>query len=157
MGDKKHGIDKDLIRGLAELLTETDLSEIEVEQDDFRIRVTRAAPVAYAQAAAPAPAPAAAVPAPASDASAPTAGEDASSHPGAVKSPMVGTAYLAPEPNAKPFVDVGDTVAAGQTLLIIEAMKHMNEVPAAKAGTVSAILVSDGQPVEYGEVLVIIE
>ena len=157
MGDKKHGIDKDLIRGLAELLTETDLSEIEVEQDDFRIRVTRAAPVAYAQAAAPAPAPAAAVPAPASDTSAPTAGEDASSHPGAVKSPMVGTAYLAPEPNAKPFVDVGDTVAAGQTLLIIEAMKHMNEVPAAKAGTVSAILVSDGQPVEYGEVLVIIE
>jgi acetyl-CoA carboxylase biotin carboxyl carrier protein len=157
MGDKKHGIDKDLIRGLAELLTETDLSEIEVEQDDFRIRVTRAAPVAYAQAAAPAPAPAAAVPAPASDASAPAAGEDASSHPGAVKSPMVGTAYLAPEPNAKPFVDVGDTVAAGQTLLIIEAMKHMNEGPAAKAGTVSAILVSDGQPVEYGEVLVIIE
>jgi acetyl-CoA carboxylase biotin carboxyl carrier protein len=159
MGDKKHGIDKDLIRGLAELLTETDLSEIEVEQDDFRIRVTRAAPVVHAQAAAPAPAsaPVAAVPAPASGAAVPPVGEDSSSHPGAVKSPMVGTAYRAPEPNAKPFVDVGDTVAAGQTLLIIEAMKHMNEVPAAKAGTVSAILVSDGQPVEYGEVLVIIE
>jgi len=157
MGDKKHGIDKDLIRGLAELLTETDLSEIEVEQDDFRIRVTRAAPVAYAQAVPAPPAPAAAVSAPAPDAAALSLDEDPSRHPGAVKSPMVGTAYLAPEPNAKPFVDVGDTVAAGQTLLIIEAMKHMNEVPAVKAGTVSAILVSDGQPVEYGEVLIIIE
>jgi acetyl-CoA carboxylase biotin carboxyl carrier protein len=157
MGDKKHGIDKDLIRGLAELLTETDLSEIEVEQDDFRIRVTRAAPVSYAQAVAPPPAPVAAVAAPAPEAAAPAADEDPARHPGAVKSPMVGTAYLAPEPNAKPFVDVGDTVVAGQTLLIIEAMKHMNEVPAVKAGTVSAILVSDGQPVEYGEVLIIIE
>jgi acetyl-CoA carboxylase biotin carboxyl carrier protein len=159
MGDKKHGIDKDLIRGLAELLTETDLSEIEVEQDDFRIRVTRAAPAAYqAVAAAPQPAPTpVAAAAPAAEASAPAADEDVSRHPGAVKSPMVGTAYLAPEPNAKPFVDIGETVAAGQTLMIVEAMKHMNEVPAPKAGTISAILVSDGQPVEYGEVLIVIE
>jgi acetyl-CoA carboxylase biotin carboxyl carrier protein len=157
MGDKKHGIDKDLIRGLAELLTETDLSEIEVEQDDFRIRVTRAAPTVYAQAPAPQPAPVAAASAPAPEAPKSPADEDPSRHPGAVKSPMVGTAYLAPEPGAKPFVDVGTAVTAGQTLLIIEAMKHMNEVPAAKSGTVSAILVSDGQPVEYGEVLIIIE
>ena len=155
MGDKKHGIDKDLIRGLAELLTETDLSEIEVEQDDFRIRVTRAAPAIYTQAAAPQPA--SAVSATAPEAPKPPAEEDPSRHPGAVKSPMVGTAYLAPEPDAKPFVDVGSTVTAGQTLMIIEAMKHMNEVPAAKSGTVSAILVSDGQPVEFGEVLIIIE
>ncbi len=157
MGDKKHGIDKQLIRDLADLLTETDLSEIEVEQDDFRIRVTRAAPTIIAQAApvhqpavsAPA-APAAAMPASAGEA-------DPSASPGAVKSPMVGTAYMSPDPDAKPFVDVGDTVSAGQTLMIVEAMKHMNEVLAPKAGTVSAIMVTDGQPVEYGEVLMVVE
>ena len=82
---------------------------------------------------------------------------DPSSHPGAVKSPMVGTAYLSPEPDAKPFVDVGDQVTAGQTLMIVEAMKHMNEVPAPSSGTITAILVTDGQPVEYGEVLILIE
>jgi len=154
MGDKKHGIDKELIRDLAELLTETDLSEIEVEQNDFRIRVTRAAPAAYAQVAAPQPAQApAAVP----EIAAPVGDTDPSSHPGAVKSPMVGTVYLAPDPDAKPFVDVGDVVSTGQTLMIVEAMKHMNEVPAPKAGTVSAILVTNGQPVEYGEVLIVIE
>lgn len=159
MGDKKHGIDKELIRELAELLAETDLSEIEVEQNDFRIRVTRAVPTAITPvAAAPAvPAPAhAPLPAP-QEAAASVAEIDPSNHPGAVKSPMVGTAYLAPEPGAKPFVDVGDTVTAGQTLMIVEAMKHMNEVPAPGSGTITAILVTDGQPVEYGEVLILIE
>ncbi len=160
MGDKKHGIDKELIRDLAELLTETDLSEIEVEQNDFRIRVTRATPAAFAQVAAQQPVQAVATPpAPAAppQTAAPGGDSDQSSHPGAVKSPMVGTVYLAPEPDAKPFVDVGDVVSAGQTLMIVEAMKHMNEVPAPKAGTVSAVLVTDGQPVEYGEVLIVIE
>ncbi len=158
MGDKKHGIDKDLIRDLAELLSESDLSEIEVEQDDVRIRVARSLPPAVHQVSMPQPVAAAAAPAPASaEAPAAVAEEAAAQHPGAVKSPMVGTAYLAPEPDAKPFVDVGDTVAAGQTLMIVEAMKHMNEVPSPKAGTVAAILVSDGQPVEYGEVLLVIE
>ena len=161
MGDKKHGIDKQLIRELAELLSETDLSEIEVEQNDFRIRVTRAAQTAFAPVAAPPPV-APAAPAPAAqaapqDKTGPEADVDPSSHPGAVKSPMVGTAYLSPEPDAKPFVDVGDQVTAGQTLMIVEAMKHMNEVPAPSSGTIAAILVTDGQPVEYGEVLILIE
>ena len=160
MGDKKHGIDKQLIRELAELLSETDLSEIEVEQNDFRIRVTRAAQTAFAPVAAPSPV-APAAPAPAAQAApqdkTQEADVDPSSHPGAVKSPMVGTAYLSPEPDAKPFVDVGDQVTAGQTLMIVEAMKHMNEVPAPSSGTIAAILVTDGQPVEYGEVLILIE
>lgn len=159
MGDKKHGIDKQLIRELAELLTETDLSEIEVEQNDFRIRVTRAASamvahnVAAPQPVVPATAPAAAT----AEASVGPVDLDPGAHPGAVKSPMVGTAYMSPEPDAKPFVDVGDTVSAGQTLMIVEAMKHMNEVLAPKAGTISAIMVTDGQPVEYGEVLMVVE
>ena len=161
MGDKKHGIDKQLIRELAELLSETDLSEIEVEQNDFRIRVTRAAQAAFAPVAAPLPvAPAAPVStsqAAPHDNTGQEADVDPSSHPGAVKSPMVGTAYLSPEPDAKPFVDVGDQVTAGQTLMIVEAMKHMNEVPAPSSGTIAAILVTDGQPVEYGEVLILIE
>ncbi len=159
MGDKKHGIDKDLIRDLAEMLRESDLSEIEVEQDDFRIRVTRALTAVAQQVAVPQPVAAAAAPAPAGQPAEAAASpdEDVSRHPGAVKSPMVGTAYLAPEPDAKPFVEVGDSVAAGQTLMIVEAMKHMNEVPSPKAGKVAAILVSDGQPVEYGEVLLVIE
>ena len=153
MGDKKYGIDKQLIRELAELLSETDLSEIEVEQNDFRIRVTRAVQTAFAPVAAPTPAAQAAAP----ESAAANAQADPASHPGAVKSPMVGTAYLSPEPDAKPFVDVGDTVTAGQTLMIVEAMKHMNEVPAPSSGTIAAILVSDGQPVEYGEALILIE
>lgn len=155
MGDKKHGIDKQLIRDLADLLTESDLSEIEVEQDDFRIRVTRAAPAMVAQVA---PQPVAAAPAVSAAPVPVSSGDtDPSANPGAVKSPMVGTAYMSPDPDAKPFVDVGDTVSAGQTLMIVEAMKHMNEVLALKAGTVSAILVTDGQPVEYGEVLMVVE
>jgi acetyl-CoA carboxylase biotin carboxyl carrier protein len=152
---KKSNIDKELIRELAELLRETDLAEIEIEQDDFRIRVSRAA------VAAPPPSQAAAAPA------APTPEErkaeladvpaDLSKHAGVVPSPMVGTVYRAPEPGARPFVEVGDSVHAGQTILIVEAMKHMNEVPAPRAGTVTAILVEDSQPVEFGEPLLVIE
>ena len=158
------GIDATLVRQLAEILKDTDLTEIEVERDELRIRVAReitmAAPVQYAmapQAAAPmaAPAPAAAAPAPASMPSDPAtivarSGED-------VKSPMVGTVYLAPAPGADPFVKAGDKVKKGQTLLIIEAMKTMNPIPAPKAGTVVEVLVGDSQPVEFGEPLVVIE
>lgn len=144
-----------LIRELAELLNETGLSEIEIEKSGLKVRVARAiqttaiAPVAATGvAAAPVakPAEAAAV-----------ATGDASLHPGAVKSPMVGTAYLAPEPGAGSFVEVGSLVSEGQTLLIIEAMKTMNHIPAPRAGTVVQVLVEDNQPVEYGEPLVIIE
>lgn len=149
MSNAKPTIDSAIIRQLADLLKETDLTEIEVEQPNLRIRVSRAATMA---AAAVAPLPAAAALPP----SAPAA-PDAHHHPGAVKSPMVGTAYRGPEPSAKPFVEVGDRVAVGQTLLIVEAMKTMNQIPATTAGTVTAILVEDGQPVEYGEPLVIIE
>jgi acetyl-CoA carboxylase biotin carboxyl carrier protein len=148
MSNAKPTIDSAIIRQLADLLKETDLTEIEVEQPNLRIRVSRAATMA---AAAVAPPPATALPT-----SAPAA-PDAHHHPGAVKSPMVGTAYRGPEPSAKPFVEVGDRVAVGQTLLIVEAMKTMNQIPATTAGTVTAILVEDGQPVEYGEPLVIIE
>lgn len=158
MGAKKRTIDKDLIRDLAALLKEVDLAEIEVEHDDFRIRVTRivtggrAAQVAVTGAPAPAVSgePGATTPSPEMPA-------DPAQHPGAVPSPMVGTTYLAPEPGARTFVEVGDKVKAGQTILIVEAMKHMNEVAAPRAGTVSAILVEDGQPVEFGEPLMIIE
>ncbi|HWB44478.1 MAG TPA: acetyl-CoA carboxylase biotin carboxyl carrier protein [Hyphomicrobiaceae bacterium] len=148
----KGGIDHDLIRELAALLKETGLSEIEIDDDDMRIRVARQVTVETVQVAAPASAgtrsegaAAAAVPA------------DISKHPGCVPSPMVGTAYLGPEPGAPPFVEVGTRVSQGQTLLIIEAMKTMNHIPAPKAGTVTAILVANGQPVEFGEPLVVIE
>lgn len=153
MSEKKDQIDQDLIRQLALLLDETNLTEIELERDDFRVRVARQvtveAPVSLARAAAAA--------APAPVAAAPVAAAEAASHPGAVLSPMVGTAYRSPEPGARTFVEVGDTVAAGDTLLIVEAMKTMNQIPAPKAGTVSAILFENGQPVEFGEPLVIIE
>ena len=158
MAEGKRGVDKDLIRELAELLRETDLAEIEIEQDDFRIRVARggpaAAPVAYVEPPKPAPtASAASAEAPAPQRSL----ADPARHPGCVPSPMVGTAYRSPEPGAKPFVEVGDTVNVGQTILIVEAMKHMNEVAAPHAGRVVEVLVEDGQPVEYGEPLMIIE
>jgi acetyl-CoA carboxylase biotin carboxyl carrier protein len=153
MAEKKRGIDKELVRDLAALLKETELSEIEIEQEGFRIRVARTlAPVqVYSEpmrAAAPQPI-----------AGEPVQGSlaDPARHPGCVPSPMVGTAYRAPEPTAAPFVEVGDTVTAGQTILIVEAMKHMNEVAAPRAGKVVAIMVEDGQPVEYGEPLMIIE
>jgi len=155
MADKKRGIDKDLIRDLAALLTETELTEIEIEQDDFRVRVSRSAPattqVTYAEPPKPSSPPSAA------GEKAPPSLADPARHPGTVPSPMVGTAYLAPGPGAKPFVEVGDQVHAGQTILIVEAMKHMNEVPAPRAGKVVEILVEDGQPVEYGEPLIVIE
>ncbi len=152
------GVDQDLVRQLAEILKETDLSEIEVETDDLKVRVARqsqvvnvAAPVAAAPAPAPAPAVAAPAAAPASDSG------SKSSHPGAVPSPMVGTVYVAAEPGAAAFVSVGTQVTQGQTVLIVEAMKTMNQIPAPKSGTVTEILVEDGQPVEFGEPLLIIE
>ncbi len=138
--------DEDTIRSLAKLLDETGLTEIEIERGGERIRIGRAprtTQIAAAPMMAPVP-PAAAAP-------------EAGKHPGAVPSPMVGTAYLAPSPGAKPFIDVGQPVKAGDTLLIIEAMKTMNQIPAPRSGTVTQILVEDGQPVEFGEPMVIIE
>ncbi|SCW99760.1 Biotin carboxyl carrier protein of acetyl-CoA carboxylase [Agrobacterium sp. DSM 25558] len=159
MSEKKHGIDKELIRDLANILNDTDLSEIEVEQDDLRIRVSRAAPApVYATAPAPqyAPAPAAAAtPAVAPGTAAPAA--PARNPANTVTSPMVGTVYLSSAPGARPFVEVGATVKEGQTLLIVEAMKTMNQIPAPKSGKVTEIIVNDSQPVEYGEALVVIE
>jgi len=146
--------DSALVRELALLLDETSLTEIEIERAGLRLRVARnisvaatmpvpvahAAPVAITAAAAPA-----------------AAAADLSKHPGAVTSPMVGTAYWSPEPGAKPFIEIGSKVSVGQTLLIIEAMKTMNQIPSPRAGTVTQILIEDGQPVEFGEPLVIIE
>jgi acetyl-CoA carboxylase biotin carboxyl carrier protein len=146
----KSTIDQDLIRELAKLLEETGLSELEVEQEGTRIRVARGGRVV----AAPAPAPVLIAPAAATAAS---AAADAGKHAGAVTSPMVGTAYLAPSPDAKAFVEVGTRVKAGDTLLIIEAMKTMNQIPAPRSGTVTQILVEDGQPVEFGEAMMIVE
>lgn len=142
-----------LIRELAKLLDETSLSEIEIERAGLRVRVARNISVAAAGMGGVVPL--AAAPAPA--ASVPASANDLANHPGVVPSPMVGTAYWAPEPGAKPFIEVGSRVAAGQPLLIIEAMKTMNQIPSPRAGTVTHILVEDGQPVEFGEPLVIIE
>jgi acetyl-CoA carboxylase biotin carboxyl carrier protein len=149
--------DSALIRELALLLDETSLTEIEIERAGLRVRVARN--ISIAASVAPLPnAPGATASAPAvAAASAPTAAADLSKHPGAVPSPMVGTAYWAPEPGAKPFIEVGAKVSVGQTLLIIEAMKTMNQIPSPRAGTVTQILIEDGQPVEFGEPLVIIE
>ena len=143
-------VDKTLIRELSELLDETNLTEIEVSEGSRSVRVSRAAnaaPTVMVPAAAPA-----AIAAPAASAPAVDAAEEA----GAVYSPMVGTIYLAPEPTAPAFVKVGDTVTKGQTLLIIEAMKVMNQIPAPHGGTVKRILVEDAQPVEYGDILVLV-
>ena len=156
--DASSSIDPKLVRKLADILTDTGLTEIEVEQGGLKIRVARevtyaAQPAHYAPAPAPlhiAAAPAAAPAAPAPAAVEPERGEQ-------IKSPMVGTVYLQPQPDAAPFIKVGDQVAAGQTLLIIEAMKTMNPIPAPKGGTVLKILVDDAQPVEFGEPLVVIE
>ncbi|MBR0927472.1 acetyl-CoA carboxylase biotin carboxyl carrier protein [Bradyrhizobium sp. CCBAU 53351] len=147
--------DSALVRELALLLDETSLTEIEIERAGLRLRVARNISVAATMPVPMAAAPAALPAASASPAAA--AGPDLSKHPGAVSSPMVGTAYWAPEPGAKPFIEVGSKVSVGQTLLIIEAMKTMNQIPSPRAGTVTQILVEDGQPVEYGEPLVIIE
>jgi acetyl-CoA carboxylase biotin carboxyl carrier protein len=142
--------DSALIRELALLLDETSLTEIEIERAGLRVRVARNVTVSAAMPANFQPMASAAV-------SATPAAADLAKHPGVVPSPMVGTAYWAPEPGAKPFIDVGSKVSAGQTLLIIEAMKTMNQIPSPRAGTVTQILVEDGQPVEFGEPLVIIE
>lgn len=150
MPKPKGAIDQELIRELARLLDETGLSEIEIEQGTTRVRVARQS-LAIAPAAVPATIGLAPVAVPV------TAQGDPALHPGAVTSPMVGTAYFAPAPGAKPFVEVGMKVAAGDTLLIIEAMKTMNQIPAPHAGMVKQVLIEDGQPVEFGEPLMIIE
>jgi acetyl-CoA carboxylase biotin carboxyl carrier protein len=147
-------VDPESIRALADILVETGLTEIEIAEKDSRIRVARAPAVVQAMvgpAAAPAPAAAAAAPA-----TPPAAVADAD-HPGAVLSPMVGVAYLSSEPGAAPYVTLGQQVTAGQTLLLIEAMKTFNQIKAPRAGTLSRILVASGVPVEYGEPLMIIE
>ncbi len=155
MAKTKSAIDKEIIRELAALLDETGLSEIEVEQEGLRVRVSRGM-----QSAVFAAAPATAITSPTeppAESGAPAPASDPTKHPGAVKSPMVGTVYIAPTPDAAPFIEPGQQVEQGQTLLIVEAMKTMNQIPAPKAGKVTQILVSDGQPVEFGEPLVIIE
>lgn len=151
---KSRNEDSALIRELALLLDETNLTEIEIERAGLRVRVARNISIAASvPTAVHAPAPVAQT-----AAAAPTAAvADVAKHPGMVPSPMVGTAYWSPEPGAKPFIDVGSKVSAGQTLLIIEAMKTMNQIPSPRAGTITQILVEDGQPVEFGEPLVIIE
>ena len=165
MTKNTHDGDVAFIRALAELLNENDLTELQVkreygEDDSLNVRVSRggtaAAPVVHA---APAPAPAPVAPAPAAAPATPAAdtGGDPAAHPGAVTSPMVGTAYLSPEPGAAAFVRTGDKVSEGQTLMIVEAMKTMNHIPAPKAGTVKRILVEDGAPVEFGAPLMIVE
>ncbi|MDF1750921.1 MAG: acetyl-CoA carboxylase biotin carboxyl carrier protein [Alphaproteobacteria bacterium] len=147
----KLDVDIELIEKLADLMADKGLTELVVEEDDTKLRLQRGggAPV---YAAGPAPMPAAAP-----SAAAAVTAESADNHPGAVKSPMVGTAYLSPQPGAANFVSVGSKVAAGDTVMIIEAMKVMNQIPAPKAGTVTQILVADGGPVEFGEALLVIE
>jgi acetyl-CoA carboxylase biotin carboxyl carrier protein len=165
MTKQPHENDVAFIQALAELLNKNDLTELSVmreygEDDSLEVRVVKQAPVVQAAAApvtyaAPAAAPApVAAPAPAAAESAPS---DPASHPGAVPSPMVGTVYLSPEPGADAFVQVGSAVKEGQTLLIVEAMKTMNHIPAPKSGTVKRILVEDGTPVEFGTPLMIVE
>ena len=154
MTTKKTGIDQQLIRDLAGILNDTNLTEIEVELGDLKVRVSRQSQAVHAVAA---PQPAYVAPSGghiAPSASVPAA-VDLSKN--AVPSPMVGTAYLSPSPDAKPFIEVGQQVKEGQTLLIIEAMKTMNQIPSTRAGTVTAILIEDAQPVEYGMPLVVIE
>ncbi|MGE0773642.1 MAG: acetyl-CoA carboxylase biotin carboxyl carrier protein [Sphingomonadaceae bacterium] len=152
MSEKPSGamqIEADLVRQLAKLLDDTQLTEIEVQDGDRRIRVARS--VSVNSVTVPAASPVGAVP---SAAAMPAAPAD---HPGTVKSPMVGTVYLSPNPEAKAFVSVGDKVAAGDTLLIVEAMKVMNSIAAPRAGTVKSVLVDNGQPVEYDQPLVVVE
>jgi acetyl-CoA carboxylase biotin carboxyl carrier protein len=148
--EKPDPLEGKMIRDLAAILEETGLSEIEIEKAGLRIRVARNIQMVAAAAVAAAPSAAAATPA----AAKPT---DLSSHPGLVASPMVGTAYVAPSPGANPFVKVGDMVTEGQTLLIIEAMKTMNQIPSPRSGRVTPVIISDGQPVEFGEPLMVIE
>ena len=161
MAAKKPSIDTKLIRELAEMLNDTDLHEIELEEGEMRLRLSRGGPVVSAAPvvthanfppAAPAPAPAPAAAPAAAEAPAAEAPSAASGIP--ITSPMVGTAYLAPSPDAEPFVKVGDRIKSGQTIMIVEAMKTMNQIPATQDGEVVAINVEDGQPVEFGETLI---
>jgi len=157
MKSSKPQIDTDIVKDIAQLLSDSDLTEIEVEHEGLRIRVVRApAPIIAAPAAAVAAAPVASAPV-AAAAPAAEAAADLTKHPGLVTSPMVGTAYLSPEPGAAAFIEVGASVREGQTVLIVEAMKTMNAIPAPRSGTVTRILVGNAQPVEYGEPLLIIE
>ena len=151
---KSSGIDQQLIRDLAGILNDTNLTEIEVEFGDLKLRVSRQAQAVHAVAT---PAPVYAAPSAVPAAGAPASAAAADPGKNAVPSPMVGTAYLAPSPDAKSFIEIGQKVKEGQTLLIIEAMKTMNQIPSPRAGTVTAILVEDAQPVEYGMPLVVIE
>lgn len=150
MSRSKKSVDQDLIRDLAALLKETELSEIEIEQDDLRIRVARNFSAAPTAAAPPDVRPDAA-------GSASPLETDAAINPGTVNSPMVGTAYLSPSPGTAPFAPVGTEVSEGQTIMIVEAMKTMNHIPAPRAGKVTAVMIENGQPVEFGEPLMIIE
>jgi acetyl-CoA carboxylase biotin carboxyl carrier protein len=148
-------IDARLVRKLADILTETGLSEIEVEHGGLKIRVAKQLTAVHMTAPAPV---ATSAPAPAAPASAAAPAAEAPRHAGeVVKSPMVGTVYMQSQPDSPPFIKVGDTIQAGQTLMIVEAMKTMNPIPAPKGGKVVEILVGDGQPVEFGEPLVVIE
>lgn len=151
MASKSSGIDQQLIRDLAEILNDTNLSEIEIEQDDLRVRVSRQIAAAPLQSVQTYQAPPAAVQSQEAPVSAAENGKNA------VPSPMVGTVYLAPAPGARPFIEIGQSVKEGQTLLIIEAMKTMNQIPSPRSGVIKAILVEDGQPVEFGEPLAVIE
>ena len=144
-------VDHQVIRELAALLDETGLTEIEYERGGMRVRVARRPQAVVSTVPTRVVADAAAAPVPA------TPGGDPANHPGVVTSPMVGTAYRGPEPGARPYVEVGTRVSGGETLLIVEAMKTMNQIPAPRAGTVIQILIEDGQPVEFGEPLMIIE
>jgi acetyl-CoA carboxylase biotin carboxyl carrier protein len=147
----KPAVDSDAIRTLAQLLDETGLTEIEFERDGMRVRVARQGFAVATSGLAPR------APAPSDPAGAESALLDPAKHPGVVASPMVGTAYRGPEPGARPYVEIGTEVRAGQTLLIVEAMKTMNQIPAPRAGRVVQILVEDAQPVEFGEPLMVIE
>ncbi len=161
MSKRDHDADVSFVQALAELLRENDLTELEVSReygtdDTLNVRVARQIMAAPILAPAPIAAPVVATPAPAAVAT-PAANEDPAQHPGAVTSPMVGTAYLQPEPGAPSFVSVGDTVVEGQTVCIVEAMKTMNQIPATHGGKVKRILIEDGAPVEFGAPLIIIE
>jgi len=153
----KSPIDPELVREMAQLINETDLTEIEVQKGDLRIRVARTITATVMAPVAAAPAFAAAPVAAAAPAAAPADAKAAAAHPGTVNSPMVGTAYRRPSPEAKPFIEVGQEVKAGERVLLVEAMKTFNDIVAPRAGKVVAILVEDGQPVEYGEPLLVIE
>jgi acetyl-CoA carboxylase biotin carboxyl carrier protein len=153
---KPQGIDTDLVRAIAQLLTETNVGEIEVAKGDLKVRVARHSGAVFA-APPVSMAPVAVAAAPVVAAAMPSSAAEAAAHPGAVKSPMVGTAYRKPSPDAKNFIEVGTQVKAGDKLLLIEAMKTFNDIIAPRAGTVTAIFTDDGQPVEFGQTLIVIE